>query len=57
MPAKGEGVGVTARVLGGDCARPGIWQLMRTWGVGRVSWDEVREWHGHIYTTNCKIDS
>ena len=23
----------------------------------RVSWDEVREWHGHIYTTKCKIDS
>ena len=21
------------------------------------SWDEVREWHGHIYTTTCKIDS
>ena len=20
-------------------------------------WDEVREWHGHIYTTMCKIDS
>ena len=20
-------------------------------------WDEVREWHGHIYTTKCKIDS
>ena len=26
-------------------------------GGGRVSWDEVREWHGHIYTTKCKIDS
>ena len=24
---------------------------------GMVSWDEVREWHGHIYTTKCKIDS
>ena len=24
---------------------------------GRVSWDEVREWHGHIYTAKCKIDS
>ena len=23
----------------------------------RVSWDEVREWHGHIYTTKCKTDS
>ena len=22
---------------------------MRTWGGGRVSWDKVREWHGHIY--------
>ena len=29
---------------------------LRTWGGGRVSWDEVREWHGHIYTTKCKID-
>ena len=28
-----------------------------TWGEGRVRWDEVREWHGHIYTTKCKIDS
>ena len=28
-----------------------------TQGVGRVSWDEAREWHGHIYTTKCKIDS
>ena len=26
-------------------------------GGGRVSWDKVREWHGHIYTTKCKIDS
>ena len=26
-------------------------------GRGRVSWDEVREWHGHIYTTKCKVDS
>ena len=30
---------------------------LRTWGGGRVSWDEVREWHGHIYTTKCKTDS
>ena len=30
---------------------------MRTWGGGRVSCDEVREWHGHIYTTKYKIDS
>ena len=30
---------------------------MRTQGGRRVSWDEVREWHGHIYTTKCKIDS
>ena len=29
----------------------------QTWGGGRVSWDEVREWHGHIYTTKCKTDS
>ena len=28
---------------------------LRTQGGGRISWDEVR--HGHIYTTNCKIDS
>ena len=26
-------------------------------GGGRVSWDEVREWHGHTYSTKCKIDS
>ena len=26
-------------------------------GRGRVSWEEVREWHGHMYTTKCKIDS
>ena len=25
--------------------------------IVRVSWDKVREWHGHIYTTKCKIDS
>ena len=30
---------------------------MRTGGGGRVSWEEVREWHGFIYTTKCKIDS
>ena len=22
-----------------------------------VNWDEVREWHGHIYTTKWKTDS
>ena len=26
-------------------------------GRARVSCDKVREWHGHIYTTKCKIDS
>ena len=26
-------------------------------GRGKVSWDKVREWHGHIYTTKRKIDS
>ena len=26
-------------------------------GRGRVSWDEMREWQGLIYTTKCKIDS
>ena len=30
---------------------------LSAWGGGGVSWDEVREWHGHIYTTKCKIDS
>ena len=34
-----------------SCVRKG------TRGGERVSWDEVREWHGHIYTTKCKIDS
>ena len=28
-----------------------------TRGGGRVSWDKVREGHGHIYTTKCKTDS
>ena len=30
---------------------------LRPWGGRRVRWDEVREWHGHVYTTKCKIDS
>ena len=30
---------------------------LRTQRGGRVSWDEVREWHRHIYTTKYKIDS
>ena len=30
---------------------------VRTQGGGRVSWDEVREWHGHIHGTKCKTDS
>ena len=30
---------------------------LRIWGGERVRWDKVREWHGHIYTTKCKIDS
>ena len=30
---------------------------LRICGGGRVSWDKVREWHGHIYTTKRKIDS
>ena len=30
---------------------------VRIRGGGRVSWDKVREWHGHIYTTKHKIDS
>ena len=30
---------------------------LRTRGGARVSWDEVKEWHGLIYTTKCKIDS
>ena len=30
---------------------------LRIWGRGRVSWDKVREWHGHIYTTKREIDS
>ena len=29
---------------------------LRLRGGGRVSWDKAREWHGHIYTTKCKID-
>ena len=30
---------------------------LRTQGGGRVSWDEMREWHALIYTTKCKIAS
>ena len=30
---------------------------LRTRGEGRVSWDKVRMWRGHIYTTKCKIGS
>ena len=30
---------------------------LRIWGAGRVSWDKVREWHGHRYTTKRKIAS
>ena len=30
---------------------------LRTQGGGRVSWDEGREWHGHIYTAKYKTDS
>ena len=30
---------------------------LRTQGGGRVSWDDVREWRGLIYTTKYKIDS
>ena len=30
---------------------------LRSQARGKVSWDKVREWHGHIYTTKCKIDS
>ena len=30
---------------------------LRTQGGVRVSWDEVREWHGLIYTIKCEIDS
>ena len=30
---------------------------LRTCGGGRVSWNEVRKCHGHIYTTKYKIES
>ena len=30
---------------------------LRTWGAGSLTWDEVREWHGLIYTTKSIIDS
>ena len=33
-----------------------MWKMyLRTRGEGSVSWDEVTEWHGHIYKR--KIDS
>ena len=30
---------------------------LRTQGGARVIWDKGREWHGHTYTTKCKIAS
>ena len=34
------------------------WRMdLRTRGGGRVSWDEVRAFHGYIYTTKCKTNS
>ena len=34
------------------------WRMdLRTYGWGRVTWDEVREWHALIYTIKCKTDS
>ena len=30
---------------------------LRIRGEGRVRWDKVREWYGHIYTTKRKIES
>ena len=30
---------------------------LRTREEGRVSWDEVQEWHGLTYTPKCKIES
>ena len=30
---------------------------LRIRGAGGVSCDKVREWHGHLYTIKCKIDS
>ena len=30
---------------------------LRIWGGGGVRCDRVREWHGYIYTTECKIAS
>ena len=36
---------------------PPLAKTVRTQGGGRVSWDEVREWDGHIYTIKCKTDS
>ena len=33
------------------------WRVdLRTQGGGGVGWEEVREWHGHIYTTKCRMD-
>ena len=29
---------------------------LRIWGGGGVRCDRVRERHGHIYTTKCKMD-
>ena len=33
------------------------WRVdLRTREGGGVGWDEGREWHGHIYTTKCRMD-
>ena len=38
--------------------RQTYWRMdLRTRGGVRVSWDKVREWHVHIYTTKYKTDS
>ena len=34
-----------------------IYGILRTRGGEMVSWGEVSEWHGLIYTTKCKIAS
>ena len=38
-----------------------LFKKVNTWKQPKClstdEWIKVREWHGHIYTTKCKIDS
>ena len=53
-----QGICPVVRLLGQDRNKDAdVENGLQDSGRGRVSWDEVREWHGLIYTTKRKIDS